>query len=140
MATGWRTPRRAGLIVFLFSFLIGLSARAQVVPLAVQEGRCECVLPTGQADDKYFLILGSLARGAGPFHVTVQTEATTDPVALPVTPLRSDQGWVRRMQELNARLTRARQVQSRTEEYAPVGDPPRQRSFYLFIKQHDFQD
>ena len=88
MGTGWRSLRQAGLVSFLLSFPIG-PLRAQVVPLAVQEGRCECVLPTGQADDKYFLILGSLARGAGPFHVTVQTEATTDPVAVVVICRRS---------------------------------------------------
>ena len=46
--------------------------------LAVRDGGCTCVLPTDRADSQYYLVVGCLARGPGPFRVRVRTE----PVAM----------------------------------------------------------
>src|SRR5919108_6624140 len=55
----------------------------QAIPLVVQNDRCQCVLPTANPDDKFFLILGSTSPGAGLYRVTVQTEATDAPWQIP---------------------------------------------------------
>ena len=62
-----RRLSEASAIVFVLLCCIpaGLTEELQPVqpiPLAVQNGCCECVLPTPQADSKYLLILGSLSR------------------------------------------------------------------------------
>ena len=75
--------RRLLAALVLLALAAGPPRAAELVPVAVQEGRAEVVLPTGHADDKYFLILGSLARQAGPFAVTIQTDASTAPPSLP---------------------------------------------------------
>src|SRR5205823_5606620 len=89
----WRTcamdarPRRFGpasLVAVLLLLPAGPAPAESVpvgrlLPLAVRDGRCECVLPTDRPDEKYYLILGSLARTGGPYRITVRTAATTEP-------------------------------------------------------------
>ena len=84
----------------------------QVLPLAVRDGVCPVVLPTPRADDQYYLILGSLAQQPGPFRLTIRSETTGVPLYLPLDVAPADEPWRRRVQELNRRLTRARQHQS----------------------------
>jgi hypothetical protein len=43
--------------------------------LKVQDNQCQYVLPTPRADEKYFLILGSLSMNGGPCRVSIQTQA-----------------------------------------------------------------
>jgi hypothetical protein len=112
----------------------------RLLPLAVQQGRCECVLPTPGADDKFYLILGSLARAAGPYRISVRTDCTTDPVSIPRPVPAADDGWARRTQDQHDRLARARQAQRPGGDYPPAGDPPRRRLFYLFAGDNDFQN
>jgi hypothetical protein len=112
----------------------------QVLPLAVRDGVCPVVLPTPRADDQYYLILGSLAQQPGPFRLTIRSETTGVPLYLPLDVAPADEPWRRRVQELNRRLTRARQHQSVPEVYLPAVVPPAQRTFHLFIKQQEFQD
>src|SRR5262245_2918815 len=76
----------------------------RVLPLTVHDGRCECVLPTPHPDEKYYLVLGSLAQQPGPFRVTVRTATASGPVAVPVEDSAPDPAWTRRVQSLNARL------------------------------------
>jgi hypothetical protein len=97
-------------------------------------------LPTARPGEKYFLILGSLARGPGPYPVTVRTEAATAPVSVTLETPRLDADWNRRVQGLHSRLARVRLAPAPDEAYRPANDPPRQKTFYLFVKERDFQD
>jgi len=101
---------------------------ADIVPLAVADGRCSCVI-----DDKYILVVGSLARAAGPFHVSVTSEATGAPVELSRVPATADPSWARRTAELRGRLDRAREAGAPLEDYPASAQPPRERTFYLFV-------
>src|SRR5947209_3310795 len=103
----------------------------RVLPLTVRDGRCECVLPTSHPDEKYYLILGSLARQAGPFRVTVRTQAAAEPVAVPLDDSAPDPAWTRHVQTLRTRLDRARQHSEPGNDYPPAAAPPRRRLFHL---------
>ena len=61
----------------------------ELIPLAVRGGRCEAVLPTEQGDT-FYLILGALSYAPGPHRVTVHTETTRAPVAVPRAPVVHD--------------------------------------------------
>jgi hypothetical protein len=97
-------------------------------------------LPTARPGEKYFLILGSLARRPGPYPVTVRTDAATAPVLVPLETPRLDPDWNRRVQELHSRLDRVRLAPAPAEAYRPANDPPRRKTFYLFVKERDFRD
>lgn len=113
-------------------------AAGQVLPLAVENERCECVLPTGQKDDKYYLIFGSVSRSAGPYRVLVQTAASSDPARLPLEVPWSNADWARHVQDLHQRVAKARRSRPPAEGYHPAAEPSRQRDFYLFTKENDF--
>jgi hypothetical protein len=98
------------------------------------------VVPTPAADAKYFLILGCLSRGAGPYRVSVRTEACPGPVSLPLDNPVADDAWARRVLDLHLRLARARQDALPGSAYPPAADPPRRRTFYVFTQDRDFQD
>jgi hypothetical protein len=110
----------------------------QVIPLAVRDGRCECVLPTEHPDDKYYLIVGSLARDLSPRRVTIHTTATDDPVSVAREKPPADDGWERRTWDLRNRLDQIRREQPAPRAYRAAADPPKERTFYLFVKEKDF--
>jgi hypothetical protein len=112
----------------------------RVLPLAVRDGRCEFVVPTDRTDDKFYLIIGSLSRDAGPYQVAVRTEATASPVSLPLQSTSSDAEWARRVREMNERLARARREVGTAVEYGAPPSPPARRTFHVFVKENDFQD
>ncbi|MCI0462836.1 MAG: hypothetical protein L0Z62_38305, partial [Gemmataceae bacterium] len=132
-------PKRLILPVLLMALLPGRGGAVELVPLAVQAGRCETVLPTDHISDQYYLILSVLAREGGPYRVTVQAEPTLRAVSLPRPLGRRDEVWGARVKELAERLDRAR-CKPRPALTVPSGDPPRQRVFHLFAGQHDFHD
>jgi len=138
-----RSRCRLGLVALA---LLASPAWAQQVPpgrlfpLAVRAGRCDCVLPTAAPDDKFYLIVGSLAHAPGPYRVTIRTESTGDPVSLPPAGAPDDDGWARRTQEQHDRLARARRVQRPAGDYPAAADPPQRRGFYLFAGEDDFQN
>src|SRR5438270_13903178 len=109
MYRGRGGPPRAGAWLLLLLAWAG-PGRAQEppagspVPLAVRDGRCECVLPTGRPDAKYFLLLGSVARAAGPYRVRVRTEPVDSPVSMPLDGSDPDPAWARRTRQLHERL------------------------------------
>lgn len=111
----------------------------QAMPLRVQSGRCECVLPTTDPTEKYYLILGSLSRQSGPHAVRVRTRADDAPISVPRADDRPDESWSARTRAWQDRLTRARQRVA-FEDYPPASTPPRERTFHLFVKEHDFED
>jgi hypothetical protein len=141
-------PRRAARLGLTACLLLCLASAAaadavpagRLLPLAVHDGCCQCVLPTPAPDAKYFVILGCLTRGTGPYRVSVRTEGCSDPVSLPLDEPCADQVWAHRIHDLHARLARARRDTPPSSAYPPAADPPRRRTFYLFTQDHDFQD
>jgi hypothetical protein len=113
---------------------------SQLVPLAAREGHCECVLPSSPASEKYYLIVSSLARTAGPFIVTVRTEATSDPVCLPVQVCTPDPAWLRQVREVHGRLDRLRAHPAARDPYLCRGAPPPSHAFDIFVKEGQFDN
>lgn len=144
MLTGQRTFHRT-LAALLSIVALAGSGWAQSIPervplpLEVRKGHCECVLPAIRADDKYCLIVGSLAEEAGPYPVRVSTESTTERVHLPQAEELHDRAWHERTQAARAEGERARTRRAPPEEYPPAASPPRQRCFSLFAGDGDFQ-
>jgi hypothetical protein len=136
-----RRPGGAGAVLLL---LLTAAAPAQSPPagcpvaLAVHQGRCTCVLPTERPDRKYFLILGCLARDAGPYRLRVHTETVGYPVSVPLDTPTVDAAWERRARAVQDRLAEARRRRS-ADSYPPT-DPPQGRTFYLFAGDDNFQD
>src|SRR5262245_27248081 len=116
MATRRRSPRGVGRAASVLLLLLWLAhvpplAAAPLLPLQVTDNACSYVLDTAGADDQYYLIIGSLARGPGRHRVTIRTEATDAPLDLPLYAPAPDPAWTRRVRELGERLTRARKGQ-----------------------------
>jgi hypothetical protein len=97
-------------------------------------------LPTLHADEKYFLIIGSLNRDLVKRHVTIETAATSQPSALLLQTDNPSEEWARRVNEWSRRQEKARQAKVAFHEYAPVSEPPKQKSFHLLSKEGDLQD
>jgi hypothetical protein len=110
------------------------------MPLAVNDGRCSCVLATPRPDEKYLLILGSLSPTAGPHQVAVRTTPHDGPAALTLDKPTVDDKWTRQIAATNERLARARQASHVLVGYGDPGRPARERDFHLFIKERDFQE
>src|SRR5208337_1843925 len=110
----------------------------QAIPLDVRDGRCSCILPTRRHDDKYFLIVASLTRGAGPYRVVLRTESAAGPAEMSLDHSSPDDRWSQHIAELRDRLERARRVQS-VEESTPRCDPPLERLFHIFTGEQDFE-
>jgi len=109
----------------------------RAIPLAVHEGRCQCILPTPKPDDKFFLILGSASFGAGPYQVNIQTEGTEAPVSIPVDKSPSE-GVRSRPPSKMEDASRSHSITISESDYAPAQEPPRTRNFFLFVKERDF--
>ena len=139
-------PRRARRgWLFAVALLAAAAAAAEappgrVLPLAVRDGQCECVLPTGRADDKYLLVVAALGRGPGPYQVHINTETTDDAVSLPVEDAPPDDAWKRRTADLANRQARARKDRIPFDDYPAPNQPPPRRVFHLFVRGGDFQD
>ncbi|HMC65724.1 MAG TPA: hypothetical protein VKI65_12360, partial [Gemmataceae bacterium] len=112
----------------------------RVIPLAVRNGRCECIVPAETPGEKYYLVVGSLARSAGPYPVNVRTEPTELPLSLPLEKPMPDEGWARRVRELNERLARRWKREQFERDNAPAREPPVTRTFYLFIRENGFEN
>ncbi len=125
-----------GLLLVLCGF--PHRAAAEVTPLAVRDGHCEAVLPT-VTEDTFYLVLGSLSPHAGPHRVTIRTEATAAPVALPRPPAVRDERWAELVDDLAQRQARARS-QHPVAQQAPPIEPPRRKVFHLFTGDQDFQN
>lgn len=123
--------------------LIVLAAPARAdepIPLAVQAGRCACVLPTHSPADKYLLVVGTLAAQPGPFRVSLRTETTSAAAHLPRADDSPSLAWVQRSAELRARLDKARGAGVPLEDYPPQAQPPAERAFHIFVGVGDLQD
>src|SRR5438094_840270 len=68
------------------------SPLGQAIALPVQNSRCECILPISRPDDKFFLVVGSASLDAGPFRVTIQSEALDETAMLPATMTSANKG------------------------------------------------
>src|SRR3954452_19875332 len=118
-----RQPRRRemglGIIVLLW-LSVPLQAQSppagRLLPLAVQQECCSCVLPTPRPDEKFILILGSLARGNQSHRITLKTQADAAAVSVPLQDLQPSAGWTQQVYELHDRLARARQLRPSAAE------------------------
>jgi hypothetical protein len=99
----------------------------------VIDGRCECVLPTGQRTEKYALIVGSLSPDTGPFQVAIQTEPTDKPIAIAI----DDTETVISQPEPGRRPLPPKSILDAF--YSPQAQPPRQRDFSVFLNEDAFQ-
>jgi hypothetical protein len=115
-------------------------ADSSLIPLAVREGKCDCVLSTRRAEEKYLLILGTLSSRPGPYSVTVCAGPSTGPIFIPRSHSMPSKRWVRETRALRERLDRARKQLPGAAEYQASGPPRRERSFYLFAGTGDLQD
>jgi hypothetical protein len=106
--------------------------------LEVQGGRGEYVLPTGRPGEQYFLILGSVARTAGPWAVTVTTEAAAGPTRVARAQTETTETWRRHVEAEAERLQRRRQGEQVEADFPPLPAPPAERVFHLFVKDQDF--
>jgi hypothetical protein len=126
----------------LLTFAVAGTAQGQPLPpgrpiaLTVHVNRCECVLPTIQPEDKYFLVLGSVSLNAGPYRVSIQTESTNAPASIPRENLIGNEART----SIDNHDTQARPPSVTTSEsdYPPAEEPLRSRNFYLFVKDRDF--
>jgi hypothetical protein len=98
------------------------------------------VLPTGSPDDKYYLIVGSLALQPGPYPISIHTETASGPASIPVVNPTPDADWISRIHARHASLERARRARQAAPEYPPAQEPLGQRKFYLFVKDRGFQN
>ncbi len=110
------------------------------LPLEVRDERCTFVLATGQADADYALVVGSLARQGGPFHVRIRTEPTTGPTSLPEEAAVRDPAWANRVQEQAARLARGRKQHPPIIAMPPPGPPPQHKIFHLLTSAGSLED
>jgi hypothetical protein len=140
-ASGRRRSRAVWCVWGFLALVPALRAESiregQVIPLAVRDECCECILPTEHPDDKYYVIIGSLARDLDGRRVTIRAEASSDPVSVPRAKPPADDGWERRTQEVAEKQERARKDKPAPREYRAI-DPPKRKLFYLFVKDHDF--
>lgn len=118
----------------------GKASLSTAIPLEVREGRCEFTVATPHKGDKYMLVVGSLARGAGPIPVTIRTERGAGPAPLPVELAEQDEAWKQRTQELHDRLAKFSQSRLPVKDYPPAADSLPRREFYLFTKETDFHN
>ncbi len=129
--------RIAGRILLTLALLFGLCG-AQ--PLEVKDDACSCVVATPRPDAKLLLIVSSLASQPGPYHVTLRTDAAEGPERIPLAKAPVDPAWTRQITELQGRLAKARRAAVPLDDFAPAVEPPRQRSFSLFVRDNNFLD
>jgi hypothetical protein len=141
--------RRRSLRLSLISALVFSQAQPafaesiptwQLVPLAVRNGHCEIVLPTPDSNEKYYLIVGSLACSPGPFPVRIHTQTCDRPVSLVQENTPPTTAWSERVRELAQRLCQARQNNRVESRYASRAEPLMQRHFHLFIQDRGFDN
>jgi hypothetical protein len=140
MSAPARRRLSAGLLTWAL-FVVGTVARAEspveVIPLAVRDGRCECVIPTPHANDKYYLVVGSVTRDLGPHRVAIQTSATPDAVSITREVIQVADSWQRRIRATADRLEKARGNQPAPHEYRRAVEPPKQKVFHVFVSDRD---
>jgi hypothetical protein len=131
--------RRPGAVILLTLLLPAAAPAAALLPVAVKDGRAECVLSTEQPGEQYLLVVGSLARTLTPQRVTVTAAPTADPEALPLDPCAADPRWRAEVQRLAERQATARQRPS-AGLFVPAQEPPRRKTFHLFVKDGSLHD
>jgi hypothetical protein len=133
-------PRRLAGLLALACLAAAPPDASAPIPLAVQAERCTFVVPTGDARDKFVLIVGCLARGQEMHRIRVHCEATNDDVLLPIADDDPGPEWRRITNDRADRQQKARKNHQPAADYPPSADPPRQRSFRLFTGGFDFNN
>jgi hypothetical protein len=132
-------PTRIALIAAVM-LTLGLHAEAAgPVPVAVTDGRAECVLATAGEDCQYLMIVAALGQGGRPYQVHLATAATDDPESIKRDQPPIDSAWQAHVRDLAVRQAIARR-QNPADDYPPLKDPPMLKAFYLFDKDGDFKN
>ena len=129
----------AALLLAAVSPAAASSPTSSLLPLQVHAGRCSFVLPASRPGEKYYLVIGSLARSSGLHHVTIRTTPHPGAVELPVARDEPDAAWRQSRADPSARPAPARRSRSIPSAYPPA-EPPLKRVFHLPVKDRDFQD
>jgi hypothetical protein len=113
----------------------------RLLPLVVQQGRCEFVLPpSDRGEHKYHLIVGAVAVAKGPFHIVIRTDATDSTTPLPLLDTKPTADWRQRTDALADRLARFRKERQDDPAVVPTAEPPQRRKFFLFVSEGEFQN
>jgi hypothetical protein len=112
----------------------------RIMPVAAHDARCEFVVPSESAGDKYLLIVGSLERAAARHRIRIRTELTRDAADMPLEQTVPDAGWRDHVRLLAEKLASSRTNEELTTEYPPGKSPPQQKTFALFVKENGFQN
>jgi hypothetical protein len=132
--------RYLGALCVAALLLVPESAQAApLLPLAVADGRCQCVLATEHDDEQYLLILGSMSRAPAPQRIVLSTAATSAAELLPLAKPVVDPQWHQHIQQLADRQARAR-LQPAAGVFPPLAKPPTQKIFHLFVKDDEFHN
>jgi hypothetical protein len=109
-------------------------------------------LPTPRADEKFFLVLGSLSMSGGPYRVTIQTEAVeakdegggmrdekekgidSDPAVI------ARPSSVILHHSFSPKNKSSSSVTKSEEVYPPAKEPARTKTFFLFVRERDFSN
>jgi hypothetical protein len=111
-----------------------------VIPIAVEKGQCEIVLPVASEDDRFYLVLGSLARRPDAQAVKIRTEATTDSIRIPREARGADHDWRLHLRALDERQAKARLSRLPEPVSVALAHPSQHKVFYLFCAENGFED
>jgi hypothetical protein len=138
-------PTASGLLIISYLALTGPGwcqpvVPCKILPLALSDGHCECVLACDHRDEKYLLIIGSLSRKPGPYPVIVQTSTTIGPLRVPIEKSATDPSWAQRTREWRERLVREQPSSALDDCYPASLEPARRREFFVFLDDGDFRN
>ena len=128
---------RCGVLLLMLS---GPVARAEVIPLATQQGRCEFILPTPDPAEEFFLIVGSLADGSTTTKVQVRISPSAGPAFLPLEKTKPDSAWKAQVEAKARFLERARRNRPTLNRFSPLARPPADKIFHLFTGERDLEN
>jgi hypothetical protein len=98
------------------------------LPVAVRDDGCALVLASGKDTPQYALVVGSLARQAGPFRVRIRTELTPEPECIPTESL--NPSWAGHAED-----TRACRSRLWIEDAPPASStPPARKVFHVLTR------
>ena len=119
--------------------LTPLAGRADVVPLAIEDGACELIAETGRPSDHFYLVVGSLADAGRTTRISVRTEATAAPARLAVDRTTAPALWRELMLEQATRQEKARLLR-KPVALGPTLPPAKTRLFHVFVKERDLEN
>lgn len=113
---------------------------AETIPLAVNHGHCEFVVATPHSDDRFYLVVGSLADASRVMAVRVSAHTADGPELLRLQSDAPDEAWMTwnkgQARELDALSRKRRSV----DRFTPPTTAPALKTFHLFTGARDLDD